>query len=109
MSDPWIAFLLKHALAGVLAGWTAVALLLWTDVGRLGTLILAAEQPWLPFGMLLAGFGITFGSVAMGAAIMSLGRPDRPRRGQPQLLTATLRRLSQTRAGRRSASFRDHR
>jgi len=93
MSDPWIAFLLKHCLAGVLAGWLVVALLMITDVGRLGTLILAAEQPWLPLGMLLAAFAITFGSVAMGAAIMSLGHPERPPRGRPRPVVGLLRRL----------------
>jgi hypothetical protein len=82
MSEGLISFLLKHCLAGILAGWTVVGLLLITDLGRLGTLVLGAEQPWLPLGMLLAGFAVTFGSVAMGAAIMSLGRPEPPARGR---------------------------
>ncbi len=76
-----VPYLARHCLAGMLAGWSAVAALLLLDVGGLGRLIFGAEVWLLALVMLLAFFGLTFGSVAMGAAIMSLGRPDDASRG----------------------------
>jgi hypothetical protein len=71
-----VPYLVRHCFAGMLAGWTAVAALLLLDVGGLGRLIFGAEARLLALAMLLAFFGLTFGSVAMGAAIMSLGRAE---------------------------------
>jgi len=83
-NDPLLRFLLRHCLAGVLAGWTMVALLLGLDVAGLGTLVLTSDGWLVPLVMLLVFFAITFGSVAMGTAVMSLGRADGPpRRPRP--------------------------
>jgi hypothetical protein len=71
-----VPYLVRHCFAGMLAGWTAVGALLLLDVGGLGGLIFGAEAWLLALAMLLAFFGLTFGSVAMGAAIMSLGRAE---------------------------------
>ena len=43
---------------------------------ELRTLILGDRTPALAVGLLLFGFLITFGSVAMGTAIMAIGRDD---------------------------------
>jgi hypothetical protein len=75
-SNRLVPYLARHCFAGVLAGWTAVAALLLLDVGGLGRLIFGAEAWMLALAMLLVFFGLTFGSVAMGAAIMSLGRAE---------------------------------
>jgi len=83
MDDPLIRFLLRHCLAGVLAGWTMVALLLLLDVAGLGTLVFASEGWLVALVMLMVFFAITFGSVAMGGAVMSLGRADRPSGRRP--------------------------
>jgi hypothetical protein len=72
--NPLVAYLIRHGLAGMLAGWLTVALLLAWDVGGVGTLALASDLFPVPLIMLFGFFGLTFASVAMGAAIMSLGR-----------------------------------
>jgi tetrahydromethanopterin S-methyltransferase subunit E len=71
-----VAFLIRHGVAGVIAGWVAVGALLSLDVGGLGRLVMTSDLFPLPLLMLLAFFGITFGSVALGSAIMGLGRGD---------------------------------
>jgi hypothetical protein len=68
------AFLACHCLAGVLAGWIMVGGLLWLDVAGVGRLVMASDLLPVPLLMLLAAFALTFGSVAMGSAIMGLGR-----------------------------------
>ncbi len=72
--DPLVACLIRHGLAGALAGWLTVVGLLALDVGGLGTLAFASDLFPVPLVMLFGFFGLTFASVAMGAAIMSLGR-----------------------------------
>ena len=81
MSNPVVPLLIRHGLAGLAAGWIALAALLGFDVAGLRTLILASPDRALAAGMLLAGFGVTFASVAMAAGIMGLARPDPPAPG----------------------------
>lgn len=69
---------LAPALAGVIAGQVAVAGLLVLDVGGLRGLVLGSESRWAALLMLCAGFAITFGSAAIGVAIMTM--PDTPDR-----------------------------
>ena len=73
-SAAWVAFLLRHWLGGVVAGWTTVGGLLWLDVAGLGGLVMASDLFPLPLLMMLGSFGLTFGSVAVGSAVMALGR-----------------------------------
>ena len=73
-----VGFLVCHCLAGIIAGWTVVGGLLWLDVGGLGGLVMTSDLFPVPLLMLLAAFAITFGSVAMGSAIMGLGRSGGP-------------------------------
>jgi hypothetical protein len=70
----WVRFLIGHCAAGVLAGWATVGGLLWLNTTGLRDLVMTSDLFPLPLVMLLASFGITFGSVAMGSAIMALGR-----------------------------------
>jgi hypothetical protein len=51
--------------------------LLWLDVGGLRHMIVADRSPAVALGLLLFGFVITFGSTAMGTAIMAIGRLER--------------------------------
>jgi hypothetical protein len=69
-----VLFLIRHGVAGILAGWTAVGGLLCLNTAGLGDLVMASDLFPLPLLMLLAFFGITFGSLALGSAIMALGR-----------------------------------
>jgi hypothetical protein len=73
-----VGFLVCHCLAGISAGWTVVGGLLWLDVGGLAGLVMTSDLFPVPLLMLLAAFAITFGSVAMGSAIMGLGRSAGP-------------------------------
>jgi len=50
--------------------------LLALNSGGLRDLILADRDPAVALSLLLSGFLITFGSLAMGTAIMALGRGD---------------------------------
>jgi hypothetical protein len=74
--NPLVPFLVRHCVVGIVAGLITAGGLLATDVAALGSLVLASELFPVPLIMLLAFFGLTFGSLAMGAAIMRLG--DRP-------------------------------
>ena len=49
MKNELVALLIRHGLAGSAAGWTTVALMLWTDLAGLGTLA-AASDLW-PFSI----------------------------------------------------------
>lgn len=68
------------ALAAVLVGG-----LLALNPGGLRHLIFADSSPGTALGLLLFGFVVTFGSTAMGTAIMAMGRAadDEKRRGPP--------------------------
>ena len=62
--------------------------LLLLDPGGLRHLIFADRSPGTALGLLLFGFVVTFGSTAMGTAIMAMGKPpagDDTRRGPPLL------------------------
>ena len=50
--------------------------LLWLNPGHLRELIFADRSPGIPLLVLLVSFLITFGSAAMGSAIMAQGRKD---------------------------------
>ena len=91
---------LFRLLAINLAAGTALAVLL---VGgllalnpfRLRDLIFADSAPGTALGLLLFGFIVTFGSTAMGTAIMATGaRPadDKTPRGRPRLVAQALNR-----------------
>ncbi len=68
-----LRFIVLPGIAGSLAGLVAVAGLLMLDVGSLGTLVLGSGGGVVPVVLLSAGFMITFGSAAIGAAIMAIG------------------------------------
>ena len=78
VSPSLVRFLVVHCLAGMIAGWTMVGGLLWWDVARLGGLVMTSDLFPVPLLMLLAAFAITFGGLAMGSAIMGLGRSGGP-------------------------------
>jgi hypothetical protein len=60
--------------AGALAGVAGVGGLLWCDVGGLGSLIGASGDGWMAVALLCIGFAVTFGSAAIGASVMAIGR-----------------------------------
>jgi hypothetical protein len=83
--DPLVPYLIRHGLAGTLAGWLTVTGLLALDVGGLNTLVLASDLFPIPLIMLFWVFGLTFASLAMGAGVMALARaePREPAAARP--------------------------
>jgi len=77
-TNPLVPYLARHCAGGILAGWLSLGGLLGTNVGGLRTLIAGSDLGVLAAIMLLIGFAVTFGSVAMGAAVMALGRDEPP-------------------------------
>lgn len=76
-----LLFLAKHLAAGVTAGLVFCGAMLTLDVGGLRTLLVAADSVGVGLYLFIGSICITFGSVAMGVGIMSLGdhadHPDR--------------------------------
>lgn len=107
----WLGFLrvpLFRLLAINLAAGMAVAALLVGGLlalnpGGLRDLIFADASPGTALGLLLFGFVVTFGSAAMGSAIMAAGMPpaddETPRR--PTRLVAQALNRGVAPAGRR--------
>jgi len=67
-----LKFLARNLVMGTLAGWVSLAALIGTNTRGLGDIVFASSNPVLPIALLAFGFFITFGSLAMGAAIMML-------------------------------------
>lgn len=76
-----LVFLAKHLAVGVTAGVVFCAAALATDVGGLRSLLFAADSVGVGLYLLVGSVCLTFGGVAMGVGIMSLGdhadHPDR--------------------------------
>ena len=73
-----LKYLAINGVIGVAIAVIAVGGLLALDVHGLRRLILGDASPVLTVLLLLFGFVVTFASVAMGTAIMMLGRPPDP-------------------------------
>jgi hypothetical protein len=71
-----VKFLALHAVIGFAIGLAAVGLIVYEDIGRIGTLIETSSQRWLALGLLSFVFGLTFASVQMGFAIMLMPSDD---------------------------------
>ncbi|RDD61177.1 hypothetical protein [Ferruginivarius sediminum] len=69
-----VRFLLHHVVGGIVGAVAFLALILAFDLGGLRQLILESRHGWLAGALLLFGLIVTFGSVAMAAAVMLLGR-----------------------------------
>ena len=82
---PLFRLLAINLAAGVTLAAVAVGGLLALNPGGLRHLIFADASPGTALGLLLFGFVVTFGSAAMGTAIMAMGRAadDEKRRGPP--------------------------
>ena len=74
---PLFRLLAINLAIGACAAALLVGGLLWFNPGNLRELIFADRSPAIAIGVLLGAFFITFGSVAMGTAIMALGRVER--------------------------------
>ncbi|MDJ0935552.1 MAG: hypothetical protein QNJ06_15205 [Kiloniellales bacterium] len=70
-----IVFLLRHLAVGAGAGILLGTLCLATDLSGLRTLLFGPGGGPLAIALFFFGLIVTFGSAAMGAAVMGLGRP----------------------------------
>ena len=72
--------------------------LLAINPGGLRDLIFADSSPGTALGLLLFGFVVTFGSAAMGTAIMAMGRAadDEERRGPPKPVAPPAHAMART-------------
>lgn len=73
---PLFRLLAINLAIGACAATILVGGLLWLNPGHLRELIFADNSPGIALALLLASFLITFGSAAMGSAIMAQGRND---------------------------------
>jgi hypothetical protein len=68
-----VRYVLPHLLAGCLAGVVASVGMVVTNVASLRDLVMNTQGGWMAFGLLTFGLVVTFGSIAMGGAIMAIG------------------------------------
>jgi hypothetical protein len=71
-----LRYILPHLLAGCLAGVVASVGLVATNVASLRDLVVNTQGGWIAFALLTFGLVVTFGSIAMGGAIMAIGSGD---------------------------------
>ena len=95
LRQPLFRLLAINLAAGVLVAALLLGGLLWVNPLRLRELIFADDSPGTALGLLLFGFVITFGSAAMGTAIMAMGQDrsggaGRRQRIEPGLVPATV-------------------
>jgi len=79
---PLFRLLAINLAIGACAASLLVGGLLWLNPGHLRELIFADRAPFVAILLLLASFLITFGSAAMGSAIMAQGQKDDGRDGE---------------------------
>lgn len=92
--QPLLRLLAVNLAIGICIAVLMLGGLLALNPGGLRHLIFADHAPGAALGLLLFGFLITFGSAAMGTAVMALGSkppPDEPRGGKRQPLPVPVR------------------
>jgi hypothetical protein len=88
LRQPLIRLLAINLAIGIGVAALMLTGLMTLNPGHIRELILADRASAAAFGLLLFGLIVTFGSVAMGTAIMALGRGDKPKDpgGKPVLV-----------------------
>jgi hypothetical protein len=71
-----LRYILPHLSAGCLAGVVASVGIVATNVAHLRELVVNTQGGWMAFALLTFGLVVTFGSLAMGGAIMAIGGGD---------------------------------
>lgn len=90
---PLLRLLVVNLGVGIVAAVAMIGGLMWLNPHHLRDLILADQAGGAAFGLLLFGLVVTFGSVAMGTAVMALGerKNPTPRGGKPVGVTVRAR------------------
>ena len=81
LRNPLFRLLAINLAIGACAATILVGGLLWLNPGHLRELIFADSSPGIALALLLASFLITFGSAAMGSAIMAHGQKETSGKG----------------------------
>lgn len=68
----FLQYLSRHAINGVLLGWTILGAIIVTDTAGLKTLITLSGDGVVAMVLLAAGFAVTFGSLMVGSAVFLL-------------------------------------
>jgi hypothetical protein len=68
-----VRYVLPHLYAGCLAGLAAAGGIVASNLGSLRDLMQQSQDGWLAGALLAFGFVVTFGSAAIGRAIMQMG------------------------------------
>jgi len=102
LRTPLFRLLAINLAIGVSLAVLLVGGLLALDPGGLRHLIFADRSPGTALGLLLFGFVVTFGSAAMGTAIMAMGRAadDEKRRGPPAPVAQPAHAMARAKARR---------
>ena len=82
LSHPLFRLLAINLVSGIVVALLLLAGILLLNPHRIRDLLFADAQGGLAIMLIGFGFIVTFGSVAMGSAIMALGRGDRPHSGK---------------------------
>jgi hypothetical protein len=100
LRTPLLRLLAINLAAGISLAVLLVGGLLALNPGNLRHLIFADRSPGTALGLLLFGFVVTFGSTAMGTAIMAAGKPPTdgggPPGGKRQLVAQELARTARS-------------
>lgn len=73
---PLFQLLIKSLLQGIILGWIVLAILLVGNFAGISDVVFSSSDKWLALFLLAFGFFVTFGSVAMGIAIMFMPYDD---------------------------------
>ena len=69
-----LRYVLPHLVAGCVAGAVAAGSIVATTVGSLRDLMQHSQGGWMAGALLAFGFVVTFGSAALGWAIIRIGQ-----------------------------------
>lgn len=87
---PLLRLLIVNLAIGIGAAVAMIGGLMALNPHHLRDLILNDQSGGAAFGLLLFGLVVTFGSVAMGTAIMALGKPKPPEPPRGKAVPATV-------------------
>jgi hypothetical protein len=70
-----VRFMLRHFANGVALGAACGLIVIWFDIGGVGSLLASFDSPLLTAFFFAKG-GLLFGALAMGVAVMNLGEDE---------------------------------
>ena len=65
-----VRFMFRNAAIGIAAGWLFLAMLLWSDIGGLYSLMAQSRLGHIALFLLMGGFAVTFGAAGVSSAVL---------------------------------------